>query len=276
MTQGTVFSCAVAAEYVDCTVHGLIITARCDIANDKARVHSYLPIVSLSDWLHRDGRIILAERLLSETLGALRTTLKEAGYSPSILETESPQSIYKVLFSEDVAAPAVGRARVRFQKLCNQHEIAVKGTTSAPCDGFCVRIAQEAPKLKDNLLAELLHQRLSGYYFLDKVQPADDDSGQIVLLREVHSMSQMLANEVAEGLDAARFAEMCKASASVRGQLRILTEELAMPVGLMSSPYIEHLMQQFTLLFCRIGVRDPDPAYVKELCRRLPQSAGKG
>ena len=91
MTQGTIFSCAIAEDYTGCPTYGLVLTAGCDVAHDKVRVHNYIPIVHLDDWLHRDGRIILAQRLLSEAMGAMRSTLKEAGHSPSILETENPE-----------------------------------------------------------------------------------------------------------------------------------------------------------------------------------------
>ena len=91
-TQGTIFSCAVAENYVGCQTCGLIITARCDAANDKVRCYNYVPVVTLNDWVHRDGRVILAERLMAETLGGLRGTLTDAGLSASILETEEPST----------------------------------------------------------------------------------------------------------------------------------------------------------------------------------------
>lgn len=56
-TQGTVFSCAYAEDYTDTSVYGLVITARCDAAQDKAPIFSYIPVVSLPDWVLCDGRI---------------------------------------------------------------------------------------------------------------------------------------------------------------------------------------------------------------------------
>jgi len=85
LTQGTIFSCAVAEDYPGCEVHGMLITARCDVAQDKVRTYNYLPVVTLNDWVHRDGRIALAERLAADALGGLRQSLKDAGFSPSIL-----------------------------------------------------------------------------------------------------------------------------------------------------------------------------------------------
>src|SRR6476659_5449527 len=83
-TQGSLFTCAVAEEYEGCAVYGLIITARCDVEQGKVRAYNYLPVVSLRDWLGRDGKLILAERLMADINGRLRNTLRESGYSTGI------------------------------------------------------------------------------------------------------------------------------------------------------------------------------------------------
>ena len=90
LTQGSVFTCGVAEDYSGCRTCGLIITARCDAEQDKVHIYNYLPVVQLNDWLHRDGRGILAERLMAETLGQMKGVLKESGHALSILETETP------------------------------------------------------------------------------------------------------------------------------------------------------------------------------------------
>ena len=74
MTQGTIFSGAVAEDYNGCETFGLVITARCDVANDKAETYNYLPVVRLNDWIHRDGRLILGERLQKEAEAGLRSS----------------------------------------------------------------------------------------------------------------------------------------------------------------------------------------------------------
>src|SRR5687767_12791788 len=98
LTQGAIFSAALAEDYDQCAVWGLVITARCDIANDKAPVWNYLPVVRLEDWLHRDGRSLLVERVHSDQRSKLKSLLRESGFSPSILDTEAPEHIVQRLF----------------------------------------------------------------------------------------------------------------------------------------------------------------------------------
>ena len=139
-TQGTLFTCAVAENYAGCETFGLIFTARCDAATDKVRCYNYIPVVTLNDWVHRDGRVILADRLMAETVGGLRNALTDAGFSPSILETEDPRTILTTLFAPGGAAPKVAKARDRFAQLCDRHALAVSGLSSAPSDAACLRI----------------------------------------------------------------------------------------------------------------------------------------
>lgn len=63
--QGCIFSGAKANGYEDCTVYGLIITPRCDIAQCKVMTVHYLPIVKLEDW----KRIVLAQLSQIDRLG---------------------------------------------------------------------------------------------------------------------------------------------------------------------------------------------------------------
>jgi hypothetical protein len=43
-----------------------------------------------------------------------------------------------------------------------------------------------------------------------------------------------------------------------------------MPLGLLRSPNLEHLMQSFALFFGRIGIADIPPKYVAQLWARQP------
>lgn len=268
LNQGTIFTCGAAVDYEDCTVHGIIITARCDVANDKVRVYNYLPIVKLDDWLHRDGRVILATRMLLDSINSLRNILRDNDYSPAILDTETPRAILDGLFGIVDGRPHKSRSKV--EKLCQQYELADTAISSAPASRASLQVAESMPKIRDSLLKELVHQNLGGYYFLSRVEPAGEDTGFVVLLREVQVMSRELAAAVADGIDAKQLADSPTLAASRPLALDIGPGELAMPIAILRSPHIEHLMQTFSYIFSRIGLPDPDPAYLSNLWQRQP------
>lgn len=272
MTQGTIFTCAVAEDYPGRAVHGLVITARCDVSNDKVQLFNYLPVVSLNDWLQRDGRVIVSQRFMKETVGKMKSTLLEAGYSPSILETEAPQLLLDALFPAGVGQAQ--KSRTRFEDLCKRYSVALLGISDDPPEGTCLQVAKMAPKLKDSVINELAHQQLAGHYFLSQLEPNGEDAGYIALLREIQTLPTAVALAVSNALEKDRFDEMCALDRRLVGRLRIGPGDVAMPLGMLRSPNIEHLMQAFSLLFSRIGILDPDPNYINTLWLRQQSIAG--
>ena len=266
LTQGSTFAGGVAEEYGGCSTYGLIITARCDIEQDKVRTYNYLPIVLLRDWLARDGKLILAERLMADTMGQMKTLLKENNYSGNILEAETPERILEILFPGGDSKAQ--KTQERFRQFCRQHELANAGLSNTPSQAICVRLASTAPRLKDSILNDLVHQKLAGYYFLDQIEPNGDDSGHVVLLREICLLPKQLARRIIEGVDAKQYSALCTAEPRFRTSLYVGPGGFSMPLGLVSSPLIEHIMQSFAMLFGRIGLSDPDPAYLAGLWER--------
>ena len=270
MTQGTIFTCAVAGDYLGCTTHGIVLTARCDISHDKARVHNYLPIVSLDDWLHRDGRIILAQRVMAEAQGAMRSVLKAGGFSASVMETEAPKVVFDTLFPEG----SDKKRREQFEKACLRFELADRCKASPPNEKLSIDLARAVPKVLDGLLVELVHNNLGGFYFLNSIEPGGPDLGYVILVREVQSIPRELAHAVAVGLDGELYDSMCQTDLSLCGKLVVARDDFAYPLGQMLSPHLELLLQTFAFLFSRIGLTDPDKVYIDGLWSRQPTVAG--
>jgi len=271
MTQGTIFTCAAAEDYPGCRTCGLVLTARCDIAHDKVRLLNYLPMVGLDDWLHHDGRMILALRLMSEAAGAMRGVLKDGGFSAGILETEHPRAIFDTLFPNG----SDRKLRDRFEKGCVRFELASRCFSSTPSEQLSVNLGHEAPKLRDALLSELVHNNLGGFYFLRSIEPSGSDLGHVVLLREIQSLPRELAHAIADGLSPDVYENMCHSSPSFRHKLSITPDDFSYPLGQLLSPHLEHLLQTFAWLFSRIGLPDPDRAYVDGLWNRQPTVIGR-
>jgi hypothetical protein len=141
MTQGTIFACAVAGDYLGCYVHGLVITARCDLAHDEAQVVSYLPVVRLEDWLHRDGRLLLAQRASADAMGAMKSALRQAKLSEAVLETEEPRKILEVLFADT----SNKKLNEQFSRACSLFELARRCVASNASDSVALDLACVVP-----------------------------------------------------------------------------------------------------------------------------------
>lgn len=102
------------------------------MANDKVHTYNYLPVVALDDWLHRDGKHLLAYRLRTETLGSLAKLLKESGYSEAVIETETPQVVVERLFPENEANKKKRELRKRAETILERYILAQKAALSLP------------------------------------------------------------------------------------------------------------------------------------------------
>ena len=263
LNQGVVFSCAQAEGYEQYRVYGLTITARCDIAQDKAEMYSYLSVVHLRAWWHVDGFRILCDRSRRQQLGALRAALTQAGHSPSIADTEFPSRILQVLFSGSTAAPSTKLGRRISTILQLMERIDNWRDSGATLDNIRAACTTFAG-LRKALMSELVSQRLLGFYFLSQIEFDGGDSGYVVCLRDVRHLPRNVALQVGSGLPKPRGLTPKEIDAC----LSFAHEDFAMPVGTLPSPLIEHLMQAFSLLFGRIGLADLPNSYLSGLWDR--------
>lgn len=120
------------------------------------------------------------------------------------------------------------------------------------------------------MIDDLVRHKLPGYYFLERVDADSDDRGYVVLLREIQAIPRELTLLILDGLDKKAFDHACDKFPEYRGTLQFGTIDIAMPLGVLKSPNVEHLLQTFAMLFGRIGLTDSPPSYIASLWDRQP------
>ena len=274
LTQGTIFSCALAEDYDGCIVHGLVITARCDVVNDKVDVYNYVPIVRCDDWLVRDGVRALAGRTSRSAMGEMRNALTQLGLAASILNTTPHAEILRAIFDANDASPKIRSKREQFARHMGRYEAAEQCMDPVPpITSASVLLSLEKAEA-GKLIKELCSNVIAEAYYLPGVEFQETGAGYVALLREIRHIPRGLAKAIGNGLDQRGYAALCAADSRCGGRLLVPDEGFAWPAGLMQSPFIEHLMQRLTLLFSRIGVSDVSEATVKRLQDRIPLPSG--
>lgn len=108
------------------------------------------------------------------------------------------------------------------------------------------------------------------YYFVDSVEPSFGEKikplgcGFVAILREVRAISRELALQLLNGIDEQKINEIQKTDPTAF-QLSIDKDSFCIPTGELSSPFIEQLMQNFSLLFGRVGTADISNSYSIEI-----------
>lgn len=262
-TQGTVFSCAYAEDYPEVPVYGLVITARCDAVQDKAPIFSYLPLVSLQDWLLGDGGNLTMDRIQADCRNTMKNYLKQATLSESLLDTKTFDEIYESHFrnreGEKAWADRCTKLRAAIDAYASSHRHRAPGSPKEERKAHLV--ANEARV--DAVLKELSGNRLTGFYLLrDMPRLNDVEENYVALLREIHHIPTKLARKIVDGVTKNDFE--AQGLPAMRCPRFVPPDDLAVPVAKLKSPWIEHVMQNFTMLFARIGVADNDFAAVKK------------
>lgn len=263
-TQGTIFSCAYAENYSDIPVHGLVITARCDAAQKKVPIYSFIPVVSIRDWMFRDGAEIVLRRQIQEQNNNLENVLNALELSSSVLRTTSMDEIIKNLLNP--LAETDRRAVAKIQKFKDSAGLIAKSEAalgSAQMERLRDALSGAA-KIVDQVLKELAGNRLTGHYLLRSMPTVygAESENHVALLREVHHVPNDLAHRIMGGISRDDWAAQSREG--VCCPIFCQEEDFCMPVAKLRSPWVEHLMQSWSMLFARIGVEDVDFATVKK------------
>jgi len=260
ITQGTVFSCVKLDRYEKYDVLGLVITARCDIAQLKFPVLNYLPIVPIRAWFECDGLHILLEREEKDYSAKIRNTLSQAGLSDGILISTSLEDIGSQYFPKNSTGKAQKASKKYWDLVDERNEYNKLRSLNDPkvlYNWFVKNRTKQIAKIVD----DLSKHNLTGFYLFETLLPARNDGAWVCLLRDVSFVSKEIAIEISNGLSLEGLRAMYPTG--YQGNLTIAHEELAMPLICVASPTIEHVMQTFSGLFSRIGLNDPDQVQIE-------------
>jgi hypothetical protein len=249
-------------------VFGVVLTARCDLAQDKYNVLNYAPTVPLDEWLKVDGYELIIDKIAADLSSRIESALKVVGLPSSVLVSQTPKSILDNYIRAPDADAKIKKHDAKFVDLDARLQ-----QLSACRAGFgpsSLQLFNDYDQIVRSTIKELVHQKLSGYYFLPAIEIDAPQTGFVVLLREVAHLPRRLSHLVAEGLEADH-SELAENS-EWHVHLSFTHSDFAMPIGELTSPQVEHLLQTFSFLFGRIGLPDPDKESVAALCGIRPST----
>ena len=244
--QGAIFNCVNVVGYEGCQCYGLILTARCDLEHNKQSVINYLPVVRFRDWAARSLVNILSRRSCSELAQDIDSRLDQKQITSRIRETFTLEDIVTREFADKDQNALLDKLR-KYKLLKNV--LLLNGS-------YCHNagdVIREAGRKCDTIIKELVEQKLGEYYFIESVDlHAPISEGFVILLRSMQTLPSDIMARVVKGFDISEF----DPAASGVEMLNLVHEPLCMITGVLRSPDIEHLAQQFANLFVRIGLED--------------------
>jgi hypothetical protein len=262
-TQGTLFTCAMAEGYPNQSVMGMVITARCDVAQDKAPIYNYIPVISLADWILGDGADIVLDRVKLDLENTLRTIVLSAGLSDTLLKSKTYKEIHDAHLLTKAAIDRKWVAKCTSFLECSISLANILAAIASSDKEVRKNSLLKFPKQIDIVIKELAGNKIFGYYLLRHVPNMNDSSlgDYVALLREIHHMPHSVAKKIARGISKEDFAALSLSGGCPRF---VGNDDYSLPLARLKSPWMEHLMQSLTLLFSRIGVENIDYISVKK------------
>ncbi|WP_234744859.1 hypothetical protein [Burkholderia sp. WTPI3] len=255
ITQGTIF-CGAKSPYPHLEYcHGICITARCDTARDfKAPSLTFLPVVPLHCWLWAEALPKAIADQKKAALGALRSHLIQRTGTAAILDAFGVAEAFN---STDKNDKGIQKQRTFYDEAILSESLNPYQWKQVP-ESIAKKVAAEG--------GLLLSGKIQDFHFIDDVEapygtdePKPSD-GFVVNFRDIRAISRVGALEILKGIDAERLRNLSEADFSLH-HLYANDDIIISPTGELSSPYIEQLMQNFSLVFGRIGTKDIPPHY---------------
>lgn len=240
ISQGSLFNGAVSELYPHHDVLGLVVSARCDIAQRKVPCYFYLPVVRWEDWKNIELPDIFISQLKNEKTKSLKKSLLKLKLSDSIVGRYSSTQISEIIERCDKSSEK--KSALSNLEALNDIELF---------ENKKIRLTDLYSKYSGvvkSIFDIIIEYKNPNYYFFE----SSDKDWYIVRLREIKTLNKDFFFRLAEGIDSP-----LKDDDLIKNDVVQLPEDgIIMPLYQMQSPYLEHVIQMFVTQFNKIGVED--------------------
>lgn len=231
-TQGSIFE-GLNVNQDNPYTNAIVVTARCDIANGKARNILCLPIYKATDWIKSQGDEIIFKRIEGKLENKLKSELSKFSLSLELSSIYPPKNIIE-LIERNGKYKDTGDVK----KLFNMY-------SSRKCDYSLKFVSDE----RSNLINSLLRNTENSIYFLEQISFDEVLEPYIIDFSDPISMPYSIAIKLLKGIKKQNIDD------SIGQYLTLYKKEISY-ISVLKSPYIEHVLQQFSNFYSRIGTED--------------------
>lgn len=237
ITQGAIFSCAYSPYYDKENILGIVISARCDIAQKKLPQYYYLPVIPFTIWKKCDLPKILKHRYYKEKQKQLNNLIGGV----ETLQIFGLQSIRNKL-SELLDCD-------KKKKKKEQQIIEIIEVLDALGSEDIFRLKDTFEKEIKSFVKSIIENKEDKYFFIDKL---NQYGSCMINLFDINVISSQTIDNLDKGIELSNGKKW--------GGLNNISaiDNFAYVIGELESPYIEHVMQKFALGLIRVGLESPN------------------
>ncbi len=268
--QGSIIYGIKSSKYLNMPCYGIIITASCDIANQKVSKYYYLLGIDVDNWLKSSHCInYIFSGDIKNKISENTNIISKANLDADVL-LQLKQDQLDIVLKE--------KAQNKIQKI-NDAITVLRKAKDVSTIADLSRIVNNPEKKITAKLKEISQGREAHYYYLPKSTYTDlklMDSGLIIDLQEI---GYFLPEEIEvikknRGIDIEILNDLRNKNGdlaqSLSSRLFLCYEDSLVDIeGVIESPWREHLMQRFSQGFIRIGLDGASDSDFKVIADRV-------
>jgi hypothetical protein len=269
LTQGTIITGVRSDKYSNIRCNGVVISARCDLANCKISKIYYLIAVPSDDWLLSDEgfNIVLSQRQ-NDLEDKLQTKLGGSGLDWSTLKSFSVEEFSTVIHDQEVGL------KKDTDKVLEVFRTFKNYTSKYLELGDKKAILQNESKSVASSLLKIANGQMMHYIYVPEnayIKDGSIDRGLIIDLQELEYISIRDAERLVNCEIDIQSKDLSEVDKQRYNNCFFLMDwpGYAMAEYDIASPWTEYIMQRFSNAFIRIGVDGPQKEDVQSMVSRV-------
>ena len=275
LTQGTIITGVRSDKYSNIRCNGVVISARCDLANCKISKIYYLIAVPSDDWLLSDEgfNIVLSQRQ-NDLEDKLQTKLGGSGLDWSTLKSFSVEEFSTVIHDQEVGL------KKDTDKVLEVFRTFKNYTSKYLELGDKKAILQNESKSVASSLLKIANGQMMHYIYVPEnayIKDGSIDRGLIIDLQELEYISIRDAERLVNCEIDIQSKDLSEVDKQRYNNCFFLMDwpGYAMAEYDIASPWTEYIMQRFSNAFIRIGVDGPQKEDVQSMVSQTACSVVK-
>ena len=262
LTQGTVITSIRSQKYKNQSCYGIIISARCDIANNKISKIYYLEAVSLEDWIVSEtGFKMITKSTLGNINSQIESILKKANLSWDTLKRFNKED-FETVVTNEIKKPSDLTKSIELFKKYREYNDCI-----TPFEERKI-LLQDNKKNLERTISDISNGKHSHFsYIPENALNSNIQHGLIVDLQEVDYFDMNTVNDLINcAIDNENLTLDKKTKEKYNNKFSLDIEPgYAIALCVVKSPWIEYLLQHFSNSFARIGVDNPDISSINQM-----------
>lgn len=267
LTQGSIITGIRSSRYPNEQCSGIIISARCDLANDKIEKIYYLCAVPFKQWIFsNNGFHVLIDSKINDLESNISCALSKKGLDWNTLKNFSEQEFLTVV--SDPENNVAEKVKSNYKKY-----------KSYSCENMSLCQKKEVFRNEVNLIKSSCSNIMSGkhshYSYIPPLAFHKDggsiESGLIIDHQELDFLTIETAKIIVTGKMDSESDDLSEQTKMEYNQRFFICDPPGFSIidSSVDSPWIEYLLQRFSNFFTRIGVDLPKKETIKDIIETI-------